>query len=85
MKIGDLVEALRAKDMLIRRGIILKRIKPPTPDNWLETFEVMTSDGQIDTYTSTALRVINLIYSSSTWRPGQRSTPATATTGQRSM
>ncbi len=59
MKAGDLVEALRAKDMLIRKGIILKRIKPPTPDNWLEAFEVMTSDGQIGTYTSAALRVIN--------------------------
>ena len=59
MKAGDLVEALRAKDMLIQRGIILKRIKPPTANNWLEVFEVMTSDGIINTYTSAALRVVN--------------------------
>ena len=59
MKPGDLVEAMRTKDLLIQRGIILKRIKPPTPDNWLETFEVMTSDGNIMVYTSSALRVIN--------------------------
>ncbi len=58
MNVGDLVEALRAKDMLIRRGIIIKRIKGPTQDNWLEVFKVMSSDGQVDTYTSAALRVI---------------------------
>ena len=59
MKVGDLVEAMRAKDMLIRRGIVLKRIKPPTPDNWFEVFKVMTSDGEIMTYTTAALRKIN--------------------------
>ena len=57
MKVGDLVEAMRAKDLLIRRGIIITKIKSPTPDNWLEAFEVMTSDGEIMTYTSTSLRV----------------------------
>ena len=58
MKIGDIVEAMRAKDLLIQRGIIVAKIKPPTPDNWLEIFEVMTSDGKVMTYTSAALRVV---------------------------
>ncbi len=59
MKVGDLVEAIKAKDMLIRRGIIIKRIKPIQFADWLKVFEVMSSDGQVDTYTSAALRIVN--------------------------
>ena len=58
MKAGDLVEAMRAKDMLIRRGIIIKQVKP-AHTQFLDVFEVMTSDGEIMTYSTAALRVIN--------------------------
>ena len=58
MKAGDLVEAMRAKDMLIRRGIIIKQVKP-AHTHILDVFEVMTSDGEIMTYSTAALRVIN--------------------------
>ena len=58
MKVGDLVEAMRPKDLLIQRGIILSQIKKPTPDNWLSIYEVMTTDGRIDKYTSSSLRIV---------------------------
>ncbi len=58
MKAGDLVEAMRAKDMLIRRGIIIKQVKT-AHTQFLDVFEVMTSDGEIMTYSTAALRVIN--------------------------
>ncbi len=58
MTTGDLVEAMRAKDLLVQYGIILSCIKAPTADNWLSTYKVMTSDGNIMTYTSAALRIV---------------------------
>ena len=60
MKVGDLVNVLgRMMGSPIQLGVITKRVKPPTADNWNEIFEVMTSDGKINTYWSNALRMKN--------------------------
>jgi len=56
MEVGDLVEAMNTHDLKILRGVILKKL--PLLDLGLAVFEVMTSDGDIGTYTSAALRPI---------------------------
>tara|TARA_B100000700_G_C14802554_1_gene741297 strand:+ start:672 stop:857 length:186 start_codon:yes stop_codon:yes gene_type:complete len=60
VKVGDLVEAMRAKDLLIQRGIILSHLNVhvDVKEKWTDIYEVMTTDGIITTYTSAALRVI---------------------------
>ena len=55
MKVGDLVKAMgarRSRKILV--GIIIKH--KPLNDHTLEAYEVLTSDGKIDIYTSAALR-----------------------------
>ena len=57
MKVGDIVRVMSAKmGTAIQLGIIVKYVKPPTANNWLEVFEVMTADGEVNTYTSASLR-----------------------------
>tara|TARA_A100001011_G_C14256473_1_gene820308 strand:- start:973 stop:1146 length:174 start_codon:yes stop_codon:yes gene_type:complete len=56
MGIGNIVEAMHARDLKIRLGIIIKKLPPL--ELGLEVFEVLTNDGKIDTYTSAALRVL---------------------------
>ena len=53
---GDLVEAMRASDLKIMIGLITKKLEPM--ELGLEVFEVMTSDGNIMTYTSAAIRSV---------------------------
>ena len=58
MKIGDLVEAMSSEQgSKIQLGVITKQL--PTLEIGLKMFEVMTSDGKINTYTSAALRIKN--------------------------
>ena len=56
MKVGDLVTAIRAIDLKAQIGMIIKH--KPLAGHILEAFEVLTSDGKIDTYTTAALREV---------------------------
>ena len=56
MKPGDLVEAMRAKDLKVLYGMVIKKLPPI--ESGPEVFEVMTSDGHVTTYTETALRSV---------------------------
>ena len=53
MKVGDLVEAMGARDLIIRLGIIVKKLEPVFFD--MQVFEIMREDGTLETYTSAAL------------------------------
>ena len=57
MKVGDIVEAMHAKDLRIKIGLVTKELKPLTGRGLLKVYEVMTEEG-VDTYTSGALRKI---------------------------
>ena len=57
MQVGDLVKVLEiAMGSPIQMGIIIKKVLPQHTQ-FLDVFEVMTSDGKINTYTSAALRI----------------------------
>jgi len=55
MKVGDLVEAMGSRDLMIRLGIIVKQL--PDMKIGLKAYEVMREDGTIEIYSSAALRV----------------------------
>ena len=58
MKVGDLVKAMSVRQgSKIQLGVITKQL--PALEIGLEVFEVMTSDGKVDIYTSAALRIKN--------------------------
>jgi len=58
MKVGDFVKVLEiAMGSPIQSGVIIKKL--PSLEIGLDVFEVLTSDGKIDTYTSAALRSKN--------------------------
>ena len=59
MKVGDLVKAMKTEiGTKIRIGLITDRTTySHVPDKYT-VFDVMTSDGKVNTYTSNQLRVI---------------------------
>ncbi len=62
MKVGDLVKVLEvAMGSPIQSGVIIKQLPPL--EIGLDVFEVMTSDGKVDTYTSAALRSVKILKS----------------------
>ena len=58
MKAGDLVEAMHARDLMIRIGIIINVINQNGPFS-MKVYTVMCEDGTIDTYTGAALKKVN--------------------------
>ena len=58
MKVGDLVKVLEiAMGSPIQLGVIIKQLPPM--EIGLGVFEVLTSDGKINTYTSASIRIEN--------------------------
>ena len=58
IEIGDLVEAMRARDLIVRLGIIVKKKEKVGPFE-MDMFEVLLSDGVVENYTSAALRKLS--------------------------
>ena len=56
MKVGDVVKAMRAHDLIVRLGIIVRNLD--SGPFGMDKFEVMVCDGRLETYTSAALREV---------------------------
>ena len=57
MRVGDIVKARRADDLVMRLGIIVRDLSPGPFD--MDMFEVMACDGRVENYTSAALRSLD--------------------------
>jgi len=60
MKPGDLVTYVSAYDLKPRTGIIVKILKLGTGPFDMNVYEVLRADGTLDTYTSAAVRDIEV-------------------------